>query len=126
VSSITLRNTGNVDVTVSKSIVTESIPAGWSAATTGSPVNGPSKYALFVATAAVRPQVADFSVSNHLFNGTGSNSLRGIGSSTPTTITTSGGAVNEAYLWFRLDMPTSTSDTAGHEITMRFDGIAAP
>ena len=126
-SSITLRNVGNVDVTVNKEILTQSSPAGWTAATAAqSGVVALNRYALYVATSAVRPVSGDFTVADHLFDGALSyNSLKGSGGGTPT-VTTSGGALNEVYLWFRLDMPSQVTNQTTREITMRFDGVPVP
>ncbi len=122
-SALNLSNIGSVDVTVSKRIWTESNPAGWSAATIASPNNAPNTYALFVATAAARPASGAFSVASHLFDGTSANPLRGLGGTAPV-ITTSGGALPNVDLWFRLDLPTSVVDGTAREITVRFTGAA--
>ncbi len=123
-SSITLRNVGSVDVTVNKGILTQSNPAGWTAATSAqSGAVALDRYALYVATGAARPGSGLFTVADHLFNGQGNyDALKGSGGGTPTLATT--GATQEAYLWFRLDMPSTVTNQTAREITMRFDGIA--
>ncbi len=124
-SSITLRNDGNVDVTINKKILNN---GGWTAADiAGSGTPGLNTYALYMATSSVRPIKTDFLLAPHLFDGTNVDSaLKGLGGVVTSTITTSGGAMNEAYLWFRLDMPTLVTSSIGREITMRFDGVAVP
>ncbi len=124
-SSITLRNDGTVDVTINKKILNN---GGWTAADiSGSGTPGVNTYALYLATSSVRPIKTDFLLAPHLFDGTNVDSaLKGLGGVVTSTITTSGGAMNEAYLWFRLDMPTQVTSTIGREITMRFDGVALP
>lgn len=123
VSALTLTNNGTVDVTVAKKIQTESNPVGWTAATIASPNNGADKYALFVSTAATRPAVGDFVNSDHMFDGTNSNALKGLGGATPV-VTTSAGSLPNVELWFRLDMPTSVTGNEAREITVRFTGTA--
>ncbi len=122
-SALSLSNNGSVDVTVDKRIQTQSSPAGWFASTIASPNNAANTYALYVATAAVRPASGAFSVASHLFDGTGANPLRGLGGSSPV-VTTSGGSLPSVDLWFRLDMPTSVADNSAREITVRFTGTA--
>ena len=124
-SSITLRNVGNVDVTVNKEILTQSNPAGWTAATSAqSGAVAADRYALYVATDVARPSSGLFTVADHLFNGQASyNALKGSGGGTPV-VTTSAGALKEVYLWFRLDMPSSVTSQVAREITMQFNGIA--
>ena len=126
-SSITLRNTGYVDVTVNKQILSA---GDWTAADiAGSGTPGPSKFALYVATSSARPNPngSTFVVADHLFNGmTTDTALKGIGGTSATTITTTGGALNEAYLWFRLDMPTHVTSQARRDIFLQFDGVAMP
>ena len=123
-SALTLTNNGSVDVTCTKQIATQSNPAGWTAADiAGTGTVGLDKYALYVATAAVRPVNGDFVVASHLFNGTTANALDGLGGTQPT-ITTSGGALPNVAMWFRLDMPSSVTSQAGREITVRFNGTA--
>ncbi len=122
-TAITLSNSGSVDVTCTKRIQTESSPAGWTAATIGSPAVALNKYALYVATAAARPATGDFVDADHLFNGTGANGLKGLGGGDPT-ITTSGGATPNVSLWFKLAMPSAVSAQTAREITVRFTGSA--
>ncbi len=120
-TAVTLTNAGTVDVTVTKNIQTQSNPVGWTAATIASPNVGRDTYALYVATAAARPSAVSFNEANHLFNGTGSNSLLGLGGGSPV-ITTSGGALPNVSLWFKLNMPSQVSSQAAREITIRFTG----
>ena len=121
-SSITLTNSGQVDVTVNKAITTESNPGGWSAATIASASPGANKYALYVATSTTRPATGDFVDADHLFNGTGSNALKGLGGGTPTLTTT--GVPKDVALWFKLAMPTSVADQTAREISLQFTGVA--
>ena len=112
-------------MSINKEILTQSNPAGWTAATIAQ-VGAPAldRYALYVATGVARPLGTDFTVADHLFNGQGSyNPLMGIGGGTPI-VTTSAGTLHEVYLWFRLDMPSQVSSQAYREITMQFNGIA--
>ena len=124
-SSITLRNTGSVDVQIDKAARGPSAPSGWTGATVAQQaVVGPNRYALWVATGTAQPTAVEFSTATHLFDYMTDSRLRGIGTVTPTTLTTTSGALNEVYLWFRLDMPNQVSDQLGQEIPIHFTGIA--
>ena len=117
-STLTLTNNGQVNVSVNKQVLTD--PAGWTAATSA----GTDQYVLYVATqsAAVTPVANDFPSSSKLGAQGNSTSLLGMGGGTPI-LQTSGAAASTA-LWFRLDMPTATSSTAGKTITVEFTGVA--
>lgn len=115
-SALTLTNNGEVNVVVDKRITAESSPAGWTAGNAAAA----DTYALYVATAAARPGVSDFSASDHRFGALSDvTTLKGLGGSTPNL-----GVSNSVDLWFRLDVPTVVSSQVSREITVRFTGTA--
>lgn len=118
-TALALSNNGEVDVTVDKRIQTD--PANWIADTANTVTN---HYVLYVATAATRPVVGDFSTANHRFGAVSNvSTLKGLGGSTPV-VTTSGGALPSVNLWFRLDTPQTVTTSAAQTITVRFTGTA--
>jgi len=117
-STLTLTNNGQVNVTVNKAVLTD--PAGWTAAVAA----GADQYVLWVATQTydAAPAFGDFPTSARMGAQGNSTQLLGMGGGTPT-LTTSGASASTA-LWFRLDMPTTTSDTAAKTITVEFTGVS--
>jgi len=117
ISSITVRNTGNVSVTVDKQIQTESTPGGWTAGT----AVALNTYVLYVATSTFQPNPGDFTAGDHRFGAQANvTPLDGLGGTQPTLVPTSG----IADLWFRLDMPSTVTTQAARTITVRFTGTA--
>jgi hypothetical protein len=115
---LTLTNHGGVTVTVDKQIQAQSDPSGWVAATTP----GADQYVLYVATAAARPALGDFSAATQ-FGAQGVVSpLTGTTGVQPTLPPT--GAGQSVDLWFRLDMPSTVSTLTPRTITVRFTATA--
>ena len=118
-SALTLSNTGQVNVTVSKQISNQSNPAGWTAAIATST----DTYVLSVTTATTRPAAGEFTANTQFGAVSTPSNLVGAQNIQPT-ITTPGGALPSVDLWFKLDMPTVVSNQTAREITVRFTGTA--
>jgi len=120
VSSLTLVNTGEVDLaSITKEISAQSAPPGWTAGDAA----GPNAYVLYVASAAAMPVEANFTAT-HRFGAQGvQTDLTGLSDATTALPMTAGS--NYADLWFRLDVPTSVANTLAREITVLFTGVAA-
>jgi hypothetical protein len=118
---MTLNNTGDISIAVTKQIVTDA--GNWVADISSAAAN---HYMLFVATSAARPNIdgSEFTALNHLIgasmtNGGSTSNLLGLGGGNPT-IATSGNEV----LWYRLDMPATVTASAQRSMTVRFTGTA--
>ena len=118
-SALTLSNTGQVNVTVTKQITNQSNPVGWTAAVAVST----DAYVLSIATSTARPVTGDFTSSTQLGLVSASTNLTG-STGTQPVITLPGGALPSVALWFKLDMPTVVTSQVGREITVRFTGTA--
>ena len=118
-SSLTLRNSGTVELAMTKAITTESNPAGWTAGASA----GSNRYVLEVTTAAAQATAEDFSGGTLLT--TGGNNLVPADGSQITLNPQSGGGFYSTDLWFRLTMPTSVSDQTAREITVTFTGTSS-
>ncbi len=114
-ANVSLTNTGNVGVTMQK--------RGHNAASGNWTINtssGLNQFRLYSATATSNPgSIAAFSDANDQLSTSLSN-LRGIGGATTVSMTP-GQAVS---LWFRIDMPTSTTFGAQQSIPVNFVGTA--
>src|SRR4029079_9369409 len=75
-SALTLSNTGQVNVTVTKQITNQSNPAGWTAGVT----QDTDTYRLYCATSTVRPSAGDFVASGLPLFGALNNSTNLTGS----------------------------------------------
>ena len=115
-AGLTLTNNGQVGVTVNKQITAD--PSGW----TGGTSAGADAYVLYVATSAAQPAPGSFVSATQLGAVSNSTALTGTSATTPTLSPTGGGA--SVTLWFKLDMPTTTSSQAQKEISLRFTGAA--
>jgi hypothetical protein len=118
-SSLTLRNSGTVSLTMTKAITTESSPAGWTAGGSA----GPNQYVLEVTTAAAQAVTADFSAGTLLTTGAGNNLVPASGAQV-TLLPQSGGGFYSTDMWFRLTMPTSVVDQTAREIKVTFTGTS--
>ena len=120
-TALTLSNTGQVNVTVTKQITNQSNPSGWTAGVT----QDTDTYRLYCATSTARPSAGDFVANGAPLFGALNNSSNLTGSvGTQPSITIPGGALPSVNLWFRLDMPTVVTSQAAREITVRFTGTA--
>ena len=116
-AALTLSNTGQVNVTVSKQITTQSNPAGWTAAALVST----DTYVLSVATSTARPVTGDFVAATQLT--TSGTNLTGSAGTQPV-LTLSSGGLPSVDLWFKLDMPSVVTSQVAREITVQFTGTA--
>ena len=114
-SAITLTNDGQVGETVAKKILTQSTPAGWTAAASASV----DQYVLYVATATARP--GSFASATKYGAQGNSTALTDDNGTDIGTMNTSG-ATSTASLWFKLDMPSSVTATTARTITVEFTG----
>ena len=123
-SALTLSNAGSVGVSLTKAISAN--PANWVADTSSTTAN---HFILYVATSTARPAVSDFIVANptdytSMFGAlNNSSSLLGI-TGNSQNLDPAGGSVPNESLWFRLDMPTGVTTSAGQTIKVTFTGTA--
>jgi len=113
-TSLTLTNSGEVSVAVSKQITVESNPAGWTANTSV----GLDNYVLYCATSTTRLNVGSFGAATMFGAVSNSTPLTGPTGSAPTLPPV--GAGQSVDLWFRLDMPNKVTSLTGRTITVRF------
>ena len=113
-----LSNVGSVGATVQKSIVTDA--AGW----TSGQAAAANVYVLYAAATAlsVGPGDAGFSNAGTKFaNSSALNNLTGTDGVTPTALAPTSGTIN---VWYRMDMPTTSSSQAARTVTVRYTGTA--
>ena len=117
-STLTLTNNGQVGVTVNKEILTD--PSGWTAST----ATGADQYVLWVATQVYSsaPSAGAFPTSARMGAQGNLTQLLGMGGGSVALSPTGAGAATA--LWFRLDMPSSTSNSQAKTITVEFQGVA--
>ena len=128
--ALTLANTGDIKARITKQIPSDT---GLWVADVSSAV-APNHYILSVATSSFAPNPDESQFSNtgtvHRFGkavaNTGADTaLQGLqGGGANVDLDALGGSAPSADLWFRLQMPTSVTSTAGQEIVVRFTGTA--
>lgn len=114
-TALTLTNQSNVSVTVDKKITNESDPSGWTAGTTA----GANTYVLYCATAAARIGLNDFALPTKFGAVNNETNLTNAGGTSDPVIAATGSVA----LWFKLDMPTTVSDSTARTITTRFTAV---
>ena len=117
-SSLTLRNSGSVNLAMTKKIATESTPPGWTSAGTA----GPNVYVLEVTTAAAQAVTADFTGGTLLT--TTDTELEPASGAHITLLPQSGGGFYSTDMWFRLTMPTAVANQTAREIKVTFTGTS--
>jgi len=117
-SALRLTNSGQVYITVSKQIVTQSNPVGWTAGTSA----GLDTYVLYCATSTAQPSLASFGASTQFGAQANVTALTGPAGTSPVMPTQGTGSFED--LWFRLDMPTNVSSSVSRSITVRFTGTS--
>ncbi len=117
-TAVTLKNTGQVSVAVSKAITNQSTPPAWTAGSSA----GYDTYVLYCATGAVRPSLNDFTPTTVFGAQSASTPLTGSMGISPVLPPT--GVGQSVDLWFRLDMPTSVSSQTSRSITVEFTATA--
>ena len=119
ISSLTITNAGQVSLTINKAITNQSNPVGWTAADDVDPTPALNRYVLYAATSTFHPG-EQFTNGDHLFDGLNSpNALEGVGGSVPTLA-----IGNQVDVWFKLQMPSSVSNSTARTITVAFTGQA--
>jgi hypothetical protein len=119
-SALEIANTGTVGVSLERTVTNDG--ADWTIATS---TGNTSEFVLWAMTNATRPNAAsDFTTGNgHRFSATtgdpGYGNLTNSGGTQQTL-----GISGTANLWFRLDMPTSVSNSNQQTITVRIRATA--
>ena len=115
-TAVTLNSTSDVNLKINKDIETQF--SGW----VSSAAADHNAYALYVATATVRPTAGTDFVSN-------TKAPVGSGSATHLTGTLTGSdlvmgaGTDSTKVWFRLDMPTQVDDEAARSAVVRFTAL---
>ena len=117
VTGLSLQNTGNANVTVSKKITDQSNPAGWTAQVSTGTID---QYTLYCAASASQFAIGSFGAGTKFGILNNSSSLTAADGVTNTSIAVAG----NTPLWFRLDMPTSVSNQTARTITLEFTAAA--